>query len=926
MQYRTALALTLILAIFLSSLGLAVSVQAQTSAGSKGNEFDHFLIYQSADGDTICREANAFERRELDQISPKNLRQFNHLDTDLRAMSAMSTMQSDSAEGHLTIILRATANLDANPNAKAAFIRAAAAWEAVVTSPVTIYLDADYGPENFGVAWSSGTLGATSSPSSTVGYSTVRNNLIAGANTPAKQTVYQSLPTNSVPIDTGSGVSTTVSVSASIGRAIGLLNATAQPTDTAARIGFNSNFSFDFDASNGISTGQTDFEAVATHEIGHALGFTSRSGSGSSTPAMWDLYRFRSGTTASSFTTAQRIMTVGGPTINSQYYFVPTENEIGLSDGGPNGSTENNGDGNQSSHWRQASRNGGVFIGIMDPRIPSGTRRLITSNDSKALEIFGYNSNIPAPPPAPANDNFSAAQAITGCAGTTTGTNVSATRESGEPNHSPDNNGGSRSVWYTWQAPASGSAQITTAGSSFDTVLGVYTGGAVNSLTAVPGGKNDDVDPGNVVHSSVSFDAVAGTTYRIAVDGYNNSGSGGDFGSVTLNWSSNGCGSSWLQTVLSSNQVELKSWTISGRTSIYVKLNFPDAGYRVANWGSPVQSGNNFSVDAVVERFNGVSAQILTNTAQIYDLGALPAGNYTFNFRNMGTTVKSLNFTVSFLPPPPNPIDDAREFVRWQYRDFLRREPDGPGLDHWTNQITMCSNSANRLPGESEADCVSRKRASTSAAFFLSPEFQNMGYFVLRVYLGSLGRMPKFGGTTGAGSEFTRDASTVSNGIVVNNQLSPSVINANKQAFVNEFVTRPEFRAIYDGLSNTQYVDRLFQTTGIPPTADERNALIAEAGTAGGRASVLFKVVDGTTTIAEGHLVFNTRYGKAFYDGRFNQAFVQMEYFGYLQRDPDDNGFSFWFNKMNVFGNWVDAQMVLAFVTSPEYRARFGSP
>ncbi|HKR14418.1 MAG TPA: NF038122 family metalloprotease [Pyrinomonadaceae bacterium] len=920
MQYRTALALTLIFAIFLTSLGLTVSVQAQTSSALPEVVYDHFMIYADGEGDTICREATPLERQELENIRPKNLRQINHLDMNARAGG-----QSENGTTNLTIVLRATAQLDAEPAAKAAFLRAAAAWEALINSPVTIYLDADYGTTNFGSAWGSGVLGSTSSPSlSNVGYTTVRSNLINGANTPAKQAIYQALPASSVPTDSGNV--STVSVSSSIGRAIGLLNPTAQPTDNAARIGFNSNFTFDFDRSDGING--TDFESVAVHEIGHALGFTSRAGAGTPTPAMWDLYRFRSGTTSGSFTTAQRIMTIGGPAQNSQYYFVPGETEIGLSDGGPSGADNNNADGNQSSHWRQASRNGGVFIGyigIMDPRIPGGITRLITDNDTKALNIFGYNSNITGPPAPPPNDNFSAAQAVSGCSGTTTGTNVGATSESGEPNHSPDNNGGTRSIWYSWTAPTTGQATVTTAGSTYDTIMGVYTGNAVNSLTLI--GKNDDETPGQTLTSRVTFNTIAGTVYRIAVDGYNNNGSGGDIGNVTFNWTLNGCTATWVPTVLNSSQVELKSWTINGRTSIYVKLNFQDAGFRVANWGSLVVAGAEFSANATVERFNGGSTQALTTTAQIYDLGNIAAGNYTFVFKNSGTNVKTLNFTVSFVPPPANPIDGAQEFVRWQYRDFLRREPDGPGLAHWTNEITVCGTPGGRNPGESEGDCVVRKRANTSAAFFLSPESSSTGYFVLRVYRGSLGRMPFFGGGTGPGSEFTRDAATVASGIVVNNQLSPSVINANKTAFVNEFVTRSEFRAIYDGLNDTQYVDKLFQTTGVTPSSNDRNALIAEAGTAGGRASVLYKVVDGTTTINnEGHLRFDTTYGKAFYDNLFNAGFVQMQYFGYLLRDPDEAGFNFWLGKLNQFGNFVDAQMVLAFINSPEYRSRFGAP
>src|SRR6185369_11597744 len=346
-----------------------------------------------------------------------------------------------------------------------------------------------------------------------------------------------------------------------------------------------------------------------------------------------------------------------------------------------------------------------------------------------------------------------------------------------------------------------------------------------------------------------------------------------------------------------------------------------------SDWGTSVRSGNDFSVDATVAHFNGPAVQAISSTAQIYDLGPLSPGNYTFTFKNSGTAVKTLNITVSASPPPANPIDDPREFVRWQYKDFLRREPDGPGWDHWTGEITECSDASKRFPGETELQCVERKRANTSAAFFFSPEFQNTGYFVLRVYRGSLGRMPHFGGGNTVNDEFTRDAGTVSAGIVVNDALAPDVINANKQAFVQQFVTRTEFRGIYDGLNNTQYVDKLFLTTGVTPTGAERQALID--GLNGGsetRASVLFKVVDGTTTTTGGLLVFNTNYGKAFYDNLFNAAFVQMEYFGYLLRDPDDAGYAFWLGKLNAAGNWVDAQMVLAFIKSPEYRSRFGAP
>lgn len=386
----------------------------------------------------------------------------------------------------------------------------------------------------------------------------------------------------------------------------------------------------------------------------------------------------------------------------------------------------------------------------------------------------------------------------------------------------------------------------------------------------------------------------------------------------------------WNPVVVTTNNVLITTWTFQGRTYAYVKLTFPDAGYRVADWGQIAQSGNDFTANAIIEQFTGTAVQGLKTTAQIYDLGPLAPGTRNFFFKNSGILVASSSFTVSGTPGPANPIDDARVFVRRQYLDFLNREPDGPGWDFWTDNITKCSDPARRPANQTEAQCIDRQRESTSGAFFVSPEFQNTGYFVLRVFRGSLNRMPYFGGSSPLNAvkdEFTRDVATVSQGIVVNNKLSPLVINANKQAYVNEFVTRAEFKSIYDSLNNTQYVDKLFQSTGVTPTASERAALI-NGLTSGAetRASVLFKIVDGTETVTDGALVFHTNYGKAFYDQQYNPGFVQMEYFGYLRRDPDDAGYSFWLDKLNRYSFFVDAEMVRAFIISPEYRARFGQP
>lgn len=281
----------------------------------------------------------------------------------------------------------------------------------------------------------------------------------------------------------------------------------------------------------------------------------------------------------------------------------------------------------------------------------------------------------------------------------------------------------------------------------------------------------------------------------------------------------------------------------------------------------------------------------------------------------------------------PITIDDADFYTAQHYIDFLRRFPDAPGWAHWTAEITECSDVSKRRPGESEALCIDRKRENTSAAFFFSPENQNEGSFVIRVYWGTLGRLesaqcPGVPQNLPAScrplySDYIKDVADVNKGIIVNDQLAPDVINANKRAFVEKFITRSDFQAVYGNLNATQFVDKLAQTTGVPLSTADRDALIAEAGDASKRGSVVFKMVDGTTTTAGGALQFDTTYGKQFYDKEFNTVFVFMEYLGYLRRNPDQDGYNHWLGKMNFFGNWVDAQMVRAFIVSPEYRSRF---
>ena len=334
-----------------------------------------------------------------------------------------------------------------------------------------------------------------------------------------------------------------------------------------------------------------------------------------------------------------------------------------------------------------------------------------------------------------------------------------------------------------------------------------------------------------------------------------------------------------------------------------------------------------FALLVVIFAFGGVLAQSPPTLRIVTETPNLPSELFYGDIK-----VKPLRLRPGTNTPIT--IDDADFFAAQHYIDFLRRFPDAPGWAHWTGEITMCSNVANRRPGETEAQCVDRKRTNTSAAFFMSPEAQNGASFVIRVYWGTLGRRegaqcPGVPQNLPAScrplySEFITDMAEVNKGIVVNDALSPDVINANKRAFVAKFITRSDFQAAYPAsMTAAQFVDKLAQTTGVALSSADRSALITEASTPANRSNVVFKIVDGTTTTTGGLLTFDTTYGKQFYDKEFNPVFVFTEYLAYLRRNPDQDGFNHWLGKLNFFGNWVDAEMVRSFIVSPEYRNRF---
>lgn len=546
-RFRSFQALCLALSVFLTAMGLTpVKVNAKDPTKASGEHQDGFII-EFVNGKSVCRLARP---DEIPSISPRP--------TDVgvpveRLLPPTKGPQQVNAVGSgLTIQFNALSQLQNDPNKQTvidAFQRAAAVWEARIKNPVTVTINIDYGFNSpSGQAFGPNTLGATVSERTLIDYPGARINLLAGSSSAAETAIYNQLPTSLVPTDVGNGG--VVAVNRSVAMALGIPTGTG--SQVVATMGFNKSFPFDFNPDDGVSPTQTDFNSVATHEIGHALGFVSDAGQGSTAEVtLWDLFRFRPGTTSGTFTSAQRVMSIGGSQVyyTGQSFLVEglATSELGLSTGGPAGVTSGGGDGSQSPHWKDDDLTG-KFIGIMDPSIGPGRHEDVNDNDFSALEMLGWNLiNTVAPPappplpPPPPNDNFANAQVISGCSGSVNGSNIGATAESGEPQHFPPGGGGlgggDRSVWYRWQAPSTGSVNLTTAGSRYDTVLSVYTGSSVSSLT-LAGPQSDDT--GNDRTSNLNFNATAGVTYRIAVDGYDNN-SGGDFGPLTLNWTAANC-------------------------------------------------------------------------------------------------------------------------------------------------------------------------------------------------------------------------------------------------------------------------------------------------------------------------------------------------------------------------------------------------
>jgi hypothetical protein len=273
-------------------------------------------------------------------------------------------------------------------------------------------------------------------------------------------------------------------------------------------------------------------------------------------------------------------------------------------------------------------------------------------------------------------------------------------------------------------------------------------------------------------------------------------------------------------------------------------------------------------------------------------------------------SVAEVTITDNDAGTPPNPISQPIFFVRQHYLDFLNREPDSSGLNFWTNEITSCGGNQ---------QCVEVKKINVSGAFFLSIEFQETGYLVYRSYKAAFGNL--------AGkpvpitlNDFLRDTQEIGRGVVVGAPGWEAQLESNKQAYMLALVNRPEFIAAFaSALTGDQFITQMNNNAGGVLSATEKANLVAVLGSTpfdpAKRAQVLRSVADNP----------------ALRSAEFNRAFVLMQYFGYLRRNPNDppdtnfDGWNFWLSKLNQFnGNFVNAEMVKAFLSAGEYQHRFG--
>ena len=247
----------------------------------------------------------------------------------------------------------------------------------------------------------------------------------------------------------------------------------------------------------------------------------------------------------------------------------------------------------------------------------------------------------------------------------------------------------------------------------------------------------------------------------------------------------------------------------------------------------------------------------------------------------------------------PMVFEDNDYFVTQQYLDFLGRLPDQAGFDDWNRVLNNCKNQG-KLGADPGCD-----RVHVSSGFFRSTEFGERGYWVYRFFHAGFGRLPKY-------VEFKPELQRLSGF-----NLTPAELEAKKIAFINEFMAKPEFISHYGGLTNPQnasaFVNKLITNAGLTSLAN-KDQLIND-------------MANGTKTPAQVLRTFIE--GQEVWDRFFFRAFVAMEYFGYLKRDPDQAGYDDWVDVL-INGRASAGiapqdyrHLIFGFIWSVEYRNRF---
>lgn len=346
------------------------------------------FVHKLVDGRAVCVEAAGEGVRNIRERDP-NL-----------PLTVLTPVQQPNQQG-LRIVLRGTSQLLGSTAASDAFNRAAAQWESLIQTRMTVIIDVDFGSTIFGQAFDDSVVASTDAQvlCGNALYPAVRARLIANA-LPERSSLLNGLPAKAAQTDEGETAAIAAS-SASL-RALNLISPIADPDQEMSNFGLppvialNSKFNFDFDSRDGIAPDKLDFEAIVLHEIGHILGFVSCVGqrevdsSIDVESSIWDLFRVRPEAIKDGFGSLQRILSSGG---DQGFYAggAPTP----LSTGRPNGAS---GDGRESSHWKDDSLLG-RYLGVMDPTIGPGEHYFISDNDTAVLDAIGYRAMSTAASP-----------------------------------------------------------------------------------------------------------------------------------------------------------------------------------------------------------------------------------------------------------------------------------------------------------------------------------------------------------------------------------------------------------------------------------------------------------------------------------------------------------------------------------------------